>query len=289
MSKGRARLAQATARPKRYRAMKQKRTGYEIVPFPRGRHAIVDSMIQAQRKRVTHALLEVDVTEARRYLGQHRARTGESLSFTAFIAACLAKAVDENKYLHAYRKGRNRLVLFDEVDVSVAVERELGGEIMPLLPLVIRRANKKTLGELHLEIRSSQAKQVEEPRGMWFYAALPTFMRVLFWRTLNKNPHLMKRLAGTVAVSAVGMFGRGAAWGIPLPLYTLTLTVGGIAEKPGVVEGQVQVREYLSLTISMDHDVIDGAPAARFIQRLKELVERGYGLPGQDSNAGDPG
>jgi len=269
--------------------MKQKRTGYEIVPFPRGRHAIVDSMIQAQRKHVTHALLELDVTEARCYLGQHKARTGESLSFTAFIASCLAKAVDEDKHLHAYRKGRNRLVLFDEVDVSVAVERELGGERMPLLPLVIRRANEKTLREIHDEIKSSQARKVEEPRGMWLYAALPTFARVLFWRTLNKNPDLMKRLAGTVALSSVGMFGRGAGWGIPLPLYTLTLTVGGIAEKPGVVEGQVQVREYLSLTISVDHDVIDGAPAARFIWRLKKLIERGSGLPGQDSNAGDTG
>ena len=269
--------------------MKRKRTGYEIVPFPRGRHAIVDSMIQAQRKRVAHALLEVDVTKARRYLGQHRVRTGESLSFTAFIAACLAKAVDEDKHLHAYRKGRNRLVLFDDVDVSVLVEREVGGERMPLLPLVIRRANRKTVEEIHHEIRSSQAREVEEPRGMWLYAALPTFIRVLFWRTLNRNPDLMKRVAGTVSVSALGMFGRGAGWGIPLPLYTLALTVGGIAEKPGVVDGQVQVREYLSLTISMDHDVIDGAPAARFIRCLKELVESGSGLPGHDSTSGDTG
>jgi hypothetical protein len=54
--------------------------------------------------------------------------------------------------------------------------------------------------------------------------------------------------------------------------------VGGIGEKPGVVDGQIALREYLSLTISFDHDIIDGAPAARFTERLKELIESGYGL-----------
>jgi 2-oxoacid dehydrogenase/acyltransferase catalytic subunit len=57
------------------------------------------------------------------------------------------------------------------------------------------------------------------------------------------------------------------------------MTVGGIGEKPGVVDGQIALREYLSLTISFDHDMIDGAPAARFTERLKELIESGYGLP----------
>ena len=56
------------------------------------------------------------------------------------------------------------------------------------------------------------------------------------------------------------------------------MTVGGIGEKPGVVDGHIAIRDYLSLTISFDHDIIDGAPAARFTERLKELIESGYGL-----------
>src|SRR6266581_4167909 len=56
------------------------------------------------------------------------------------------------------------------------------------------------------------------------------------------------------------------------------MTVGGIGEKPGVVDGYIAIRDYLSLTISFDHETIDGAPAARFTQRLKELIESGYGL-----------
>jgi pyruvate/2-oxoglutarate dehydrogenase complex dihydrolipoamide acyltransferase (E2) component len=54
--------------------------------------------------------------------------------------------------------------------------------------------------------------------------------------------------------------------------------MGGIAEKPGVVEGQIAIREYHCMTLSFNHDLIDGAPAARFTERLKELIESGYGL-----------
>lgn len=44
------------------------------------------------------------------------------------------------------------------------------------------------------------------------------------------------------------------------------------------MDGRIEIREYLSLTLSFNHDVIDGAPAARFAQRLKELIESAYGL-----------
>jgi pyruvate/2-oxoglutarate dehydrogenase complex dihydrolipoamide acyltransferase (E2) component len=63
------------------------------------------------------------------------------------------------------------------------------------------------------------------------------------------------------------------------------LTLGGISEKPGVVDGHIAIREYLSLTISFDHDIIDGAPAARFTQRLKDLIERGFGLLDQEATS----
>jgi hypothetical protein len=74
------------------------------------------------------------------------------------------------------------------------------------------------------------------------------------------------------------MFGKGAGWGIPPALPTLMITLGGIGEKPVLVDGHIALRDYLSLTISFDHDMIDGAPAARFTERLKELIESGYGL-----------
>jgi pyruvate/2-oxoglutarate dehydrogenase complex dihydrolipoamide acyltransferase (E2) component len=81
-----------------------------------------------------------------------------------------------------------------------------------------------------------------------------------------------------VGITAVGMFGEGAGWGIPPAAPPLMITVGGIGMKPGVVDGQIAIRDYLSLTISFDHEMIDGAPAVCFTHRLKDLIESGYGL-----------
>ena len=81
-----------------------------------------------------------------------------------------------------------------------------------------------------------------------------------------------------MGVTAVGMFGNGAGWGIPINDHTIDLTLGGIASKPGVTDGQIAIREYLCITLSFDHALVDGAPAARFTERLKELIESGYGL-----------
>lgn len=91
---------------------------------------------------------------------------------------------------------------------------------------------------------------------------------------------MLKEMNGTVSLTAVGMFGSGAGWAIPVTNHTLQITLGGIAEKPSLVNGQIDNREYLCVTVSLDHDIVDGAPAARFIQRLKELIETSYGLDG---------
>ena len=91
-------------------------------------------------------------------------------------------------------------------------------------------------------------------------------------------PQVQKKYGGTVGVTAVGMFGKGAGWGIPINDHTLDVTLGGVASKPGVIDGQIAIREYLCMTLSFDHAIIDGAPAARFTERLKDLIESGYGL-----------
>ena len=75
-------------------------------------------------------------------------------------------------------------------------------------------------------------------------------------------------------VPVVGMFGRGGGWGIGfLPLHTLGVTVGGIGARPSVHEGQIAIREYLNLTLSFDHDMVDGAPAARFARAITDMIE----------------
>lgn len=86
-----------------------------------------------------HGLLEVDVSKPRCLIQEHRAQTGEALSFTAFIIYCLGQAVDQNRHMHAYRDLRNRLILFKEVDVSTTVEREIDGR-KEVIPTIIRAA-----------------------------------------------------------------------------------------------------------------------------------------------------
>lgn len=256
--------------------------GYTVVPFPKARHIYIDSLYLGQRQHTVYGLIEADVTKARQFIRQHKARTGEALSFTAFLIACVGKAVERNKYMHAYRNWRGQLVLFDEVDVTSMFEIEADGEKLPLAR-VIRAANKRTYREIHDEIRAVQTKQEQEKglpyaRFLWLYPLVPACIRRLAYRILLKNPHWIKRYIGTVQLTAVGMFGGGGGWAITRPFYTLAIAVGGIAEQPRLVDGRIETRELLSLTLSFDHDIVDGAPAARFTQRLKELLEGGYSL-----------
>jgi pyruvate/2-oxoglutarate dehydrogenase complex dihydrolipoamide acyltransferase (E2) component len=256
--------------------MKQQHSDDQVVPYPKIRRFLAVELRSSHHTPMMHGLLEVDVSRARAHLREQRARTGESLSFTAFLIACLAQAVDEHKAVQAFRQGRKRLLLFEEVDVLTYIERGVAP-----LPSIIRAANRKTVREIHQEIRAAQVQDVAKAAvGFKLVQYLPTLLfRFLLWM-LGRDPRQIKKYVGTVALTSVGMFGKGAGWGIPPAAPpSLWVTVGGIGEKPGVVDGQIAIREYLSLTISFDHDIIDGAPAARFTERLKDLIESGYGLP----------
>ena len=260
--------------------MRRRYADYTVLPDPKMRRWLVAGMRSVRHKPMIHGLIEVDISKARGDIGDHKAKTGESLSLTAFIIACLGKAVDENKSVQAFRKGNNHLVLFEEVDVYTLIERNVAGQMEPI-PYIVRAANRKTPQQLHHEIRAAQAQGAEEGLKVLQFAPDLLFGAFLwaFTRVGRRHPRVWKKYVGTVGVTAIGMFGEGAGWGIPPPLPTPMLTVGGIGEKPVVIDGRLATREYLSLTVSFDHAMIDGAPAARFTKRLKELIESGYGLP----------
>ena len=260
--------------------MRQQRATYRVAPYSKYQRFSAAAYQSVRHKPMIHGLFEVDVTEARAALGAHKAQTGESLSFTAFLCACLGKAVDEHKAMQAFRLAGKRLILFDDVDICTRIEREVAGQKY-VVPSILRAANRKTVRELHDEIR---AAQVADPHDrLTRLSSLPVALyRPFIWVftfIARWRPQVWKDNMGTVGVTSVGMFGSGAGWGIPLATPTpLLLTVGGIGQKPVIVDGRVVVREYLSLTISVDHTVIDGAPATRFTRRLKELIESGYGF-----------
>ena len=258
---------------------------YHVLPYPRERLVVVEGGRIAARRHTVHGLIEVDVTAARRAIREYKARTGDTFSFTAFVIACLGKAIEEHKMVHAYRDWRNQLILFDEVDVNTVVEIEMDGRKVTL-PHFIRAANRRTAREIHDEIRAVQAQPEKTNEfGIFWFARLPQFIRDIFYWFVYKNPHWLKKSFCTVGVTAIGMFGKGGGWAIPFGVHTLDVALGGINEKPGVVDGHIEIREYLCLTLMFDHDIVDGAPAARFTQRFKELIEDGYGLCEQDPNA----
>lgn len=253
---------------------------YRVEPFPAARRIVADAGHMGIRRHLIHGLLEFDVTHARLCIREHGARTGETLSFTAFLVCCLAQALAAHPHVQAYRNWRNQLIVFEDVDVVILIEPESG---TVAIPHIVREANRKTVIDISREIRAIQSAPRKSVQRSGLLARLgpraPRFMRAWFFRALRMNPHWLKRYAGTVVLTAVGMFVPGGGWGLGfLPMHTIGLTVGSIVTKPAIIDGQIVPREHLALTISVDHDVVDGAPAARFAQLLKELIESGHGL-----------
>jgi pyruvate/2-oxoglutarate dehydrogenase complex dihydrolipoamide acyltransferase (E2) component len=214
----------------------------------------------------------MDVPEVRRAL-RLREAVGEDVSFTAVVMHAVARAVDEDRIMHAYRR-RNQLILFDDVDVNTQIEVVTAGQKI-VKPLLVRAANRKSIEELTREIRAGQAPEPGSARRYHATLALLSVPRPLLslaWRAVMSNPTWFKRLGGTVGLSSVGMFGAAGGWGIPIAPATLMITVGGIATKPRYVNGNLEPRELLDITISVDHAIVDGATAARFARRLTELM-----------------
>jgi pyruvate/2-oxoglutarate dehydrogenase complex dihydrolipoamide acyltransferase (E2) component len=266
--------------------MSNKINSYQVIDLPPARQDTPNFLDMFWWRHLMFGLLEVDVTLVRQVIAEHKARTGEKLSFTGYLAFCLAYAVDEDKSVQGYLKGRKQVVIFDDVDVGVTVEREMGGKRTPV-GHIIRGANHKTYLEIHQEIRAVQTQSAPRSKGLppWFRFFLmlpwpiPRLFIALMKAARRRDPdRFMVAIGGTVGVTSVGMFGKKSGWGLTSMVHSLGLVVGGIAWKPAVVEGRIEPREMLNLTVTFDHDVVDGAPAARFVQRLMELIESGYGL-----------
>jgi pyruvate/2-oxoglutarate dehydrogenase complex dihydrolipoamide acyltransferase (E2) component len=113
---------------------------------------------------------------------------------------------------------------------------------------------------------------------MKYYLSLPKSIRIYLIKRKLKDPIKVKQIMGTIIVTSMGMFGNLYGWPIPTTNHPLAFAVGSITKKPGIVGDKIEIREYLPITILFNHDVIDGAPAARFISRLGELLESEFGL-----------
>ena len=229
-------------------------------------------------------LFEADVTEAREKLRVYKEKEGESISFTGWIASCVGKSVGEHKQVHALKIGKH-FVIFDDVNINILIETTIEGRSYPV-NYIVKSANKKTVMEINHEIRNIQRMREEdyteakENRSIKLLLSAPKILRnLLFWRNVRKDPIFIAERMGTVALTSIGQFAKSGGWAIPLGMHALNIAVGGISEKPGYVDDKIEKREYLSLTVTFDHDVVDGAPATRFVSRLVQLLEEGHGLP----------
>ena len=146
--------------------------GYHAEPFGGNRQMVAAAAAVNAEKNTIHLITEADITEARRLIAEHREHTGERLSLTAYVVACLARTFDSFPKFNSFRRGR-RLIVLDDLTISVLFEREIDGENVPE-PVCIQAADRKTLRQIHDELRAAQqhAGELSARRRGWHGSAL---------------------------------------------------------------------------------------------------------------------
>jgi pyruvate/2-oxoglutarate dehydrogenase complex dihydrolipoamide acyltransferase (E2) component len=254
-------------------------------PFLKNREIVIDVVELGLLKHHVKVFIDIDVTLARQYIQKYKEKTGSRISFTGWTIKCISQAVDENKQIHALRKGKKKVIIFDDVDVLVTIEKTVNDEKIPL-PYIVRKANEKSLVEINDEIRNAQALKTENntmvigrnDRWLKLYQSTPKFMRKIMGILAMRDPFFMKKNVGTVGISSIGMMGNFHGWAMPISPQPLYFSLGGITKKPGVVGDKIEIREFLSMSFLFDHDIIDGAPVVRFTERLIDLMENAFEL-----------
>ena len=225
-----------------------------------------------------HGLIEVDVSRALAL----RAALVPKPSITALVVASVARVAAQHPSVHSYRDWRGRLVTHDHVDVNTLVEITTTTGHFPLATLV-RDADVRSVEDITDQLESTKLRTGHDREARILdrvpsaIARLPGLISLLYW-SLGRTVRGRSR-SGTISVSAVGMFGEGGGFGIgPPTLYSLAVVVGGLEDRPRVSDGQITTGQMLDLTVTFDHNIIDGAPAARFIAQLRETLQRGDAL-----------
>lgn len=223
-------------------------SGGRRVPLKGVRRKIAEHMLQAHLSipPVTH-VEECDVTEldaARKFANKRG--TGETkLTFLPFIVKAVALGLKDHPELNSsLDEDAQEIVLHDHCNIGIAVDTPQG-----LVVPVVRNADQKSLGAIAADIERLAAKartgavQAEDLRGSTFSITSP-------------GP-----LSGLVAT--------------PIINYPEAAIVGvhRAVERPVVDHGQIVVRLMMNLSITFDHRLVDGAPAARFLKDVVYMLE----------------
>jgi len=179
----------------------------------------------------------VDVTNAKKL------REKLQVSYTDILVKAVAEALTEHFIMNSTLK-KDQIKIFEDVNVGVAVATTAG-----LIVPVIHNADKKSLKE----ISSALKELVEKARE----------------GKLTRE----ELTGGTFTITNLGMFGVDTFTPIINPPETAILGVGRVVEKPVVIGKKVVVKPVMHLSLSFDHRVVDGVPAAQFLQKVKEIIE----------------
>lgn len=212
------------------------------IPFIGMRREIADNMMDSlQTMAQVTASTEVDATkfvEARRLLKKQF-----KLTYTDMLVKIVAEALHRHPLLNATVDGEE-IVMLEDINVGVAVAVDEG-----LIVPVVHRANTLTLRE----IASKTSQLIQDARE----------------GTLSMD----NVIGGTFTITNVGMYGLEGFTPIINPPQVAILGVGKVVERPVVVGGQLEIRPTMNLALTFDHRVMDGAPAAEFLQEVKRLIE----------------
>ena len=253
---------------------------YHFRAFPRSRIATFDVYAVGKQKHHISVLLECDVTDARQRIRDWK-KQGHRISFTSWLLKVIADTVEQHREAAAFLHNKRKLIVFDDVNISLLVEKEVEGKKVPI-PLVIEKTQQKSMEEIAAEIEQAKSaklsgKDIVLKRKTNFFESLyyhlPGLLRRMVWRYLLRHPRTVYRQMGNVGVTSVGMMGQVSGWFVHSSVHPLCFGIGSILKKPVVKDDQVVIREVLNLTMLIDHDVIDGAPMARFVGELVKRVE----------------
>lgn len=167
----------------------------------------------------------------------------ERLTITDMLVKIVAKALEENPDVNSSWTDEG-IILRANVNVGIATSIE-GGLVVP----VIHQANEKSLAEI-ARLRSEKVTRAREGKM--------TFDDMT---------------GGTFTITNMGMFGIDAFNAIINPPEAAILAISRIIEKPVAVNGEIKIRPMMSMCLSIDHRVLDGASGGRFLQRVKDLIE----------------
>jgi len=226
----------------------------------------------------TYGLLEFDITNLRKHLRTQRQK-GQSCSLFAYFLKAVGKTVEAAPLFNSLVDYRTTTT-FSSIDICIPVEISIDG-VTENRQYTIRDIANKTLLAITQEI--DEAKQNTSQQSGFIASAwvkklltsLPRWLVRLLFKCIASNHHLVAKLSGTLFVTSVSMFSSVPGFIIPYSggPQAVSMAFGSVYKKPMVVDNQIAIREVVSVSAIFNHDLIDGAPAARFINRLRSYLE----------------